>query len=388
MFLLYYVALFSLKSPEKILFLSGARFGRNVRERTFGFLPLCPVGVFGVVLPMFLLYYGALFSRKLPEKLSSCQARVLEKNFCARTFGFLPLCPVGVFFVLFCQCFCFIVWRCSPRSCLKNYLLVRCAFWKKFSGANFGFLPWCPVGVFWCCFDYASALSCCLVLPKVARKKSLLVRCAFWKKFSGANFIFFAFGSGWCFLVLLCPIFGCKPMGVVTGLGSPPSPPWLSLLSFSFFPGGPAGAGLSLPCCSSSLPCKAPTSSGLALGQLSIALPLAPLFLPLLPLPPRRGRSPLLPIVSSSLSSCLVFSFFLSLCLSLSFSVLSSSFCHSPFFPSLSVWLSVCLSCLVLPLCHSVRVFVFVLGLFVVLVSFTFVFLSAVMLLHLFVCLF
>ena len=46
MFQFHYVALFSRKLPDKIIFLSGARFGRNFRERTFGILPWCPVGGF------------------------------------------------------------------------------------------------------------------------------------------------------------------------------------------------------------------------------------------------------------------------------------------------------------------------------------------------------
>ena len=67
MFLLYYVALCSRKLSASNLVLSDAHVGRNFRERTFGFEPLCPVGVFVVVFPMFLLHYVALFSRKLSE---------------------------------------------------------------------------------------------------------------------------------------------------------------------------------------------------------------------------------------------------------------------------------------------------------------------------------
>ena len=146
MFLLYCVALFSRKLPEKILFLSGARFGRNFRERTFGFLPLCPVGVslvllclcfsfimlpcfpesclkknscqvrvledffclgvqlvfFGVVLPMFLLYYVALFSRKLPENKILSGAR-FGRNFRERTFLFLAFVSGWSFWCCFAR---------------------------------------------------------------------------------------------------------------------------------------------------------------------------------------------------------------------------------------------------------------------------------------------
>ena len=95
-------------------------------------------------------------------------------------------------------------------------------------------------------------------------------------------------------------------------------------LSLSFFPGGPAGAGALFLCCSSSLFRQAPTTSGRPLSGLSSALLLAPPFcLPFAPpFPPRRGRSPLLPAVFSSLSSCLsVFSLFPSLSISLSLSL-------------------------------------------------------------------
>ena len=162
---------------------------------------------FGVVLPMFLLYCLALFSRKFPEKFSSCQVRILEEIFGSELLVF-SLCVRLVFFgVVLPMFFCFIVWCCSPGSFLENSLLVRCVFWKKFSGANFWFLAfvsgWCFLVLFCLCF--------CFIVwrcpPESFLKNSLLVRCAFWKKFSGASFWCLAFVSGWCFLVLFCLCF-------------------------------------------------------------------------------------------------------------------------------------------------------------------------------------
>ena len=108
-----------------------ARFRRNVRERFLIFL--C-----GGVLPMFLLHYVALFSRKLAEILSSCQVRVLE----------------GIF------------------------------------GSEFLFLAFVSGWCFWCCFAYVSASLCGLVLPKVARKHYLLSGARFGRSFRERAFVF------------------------------------------------------------------------------------------------------------------------------------------------------------------------------------------------------
>ena len=48
-----------------------------------------------------LLYYVAFFSRKLPEKFSSCQVRVLEEIFGSDFY--LSLCLVGVFWCCFAR---------------------------------------------------------------------------------------------------------------------------------------------------------------------------------------------------------------------------------------------------------------------------------------------
>ena len=111
MFLFNCVALFSRKLPENFLLVRYA-FWKELSGTSFWFFALVSGWCFLVLfLPMFQLYHVALFSRKLPEKLSSCQVRVLEEI-------------------------------------LGSELLV--------------FLPWCPVGVFWSCFAYVFALLCCL----------------------------------------------------------------------------------------------------------------------------------------------------------------------------------------------------------------------------------
>ena len=96
----------------------------------------------------------------------------LVEKFSGANFCFLAFGSGRCFLVLFCLCFCFIMWHCSPESRLINSLIVRCAFWKKFSGANFCnkfcFLTFVPGWCFWCCFAYVFALLCGIVLPKVA----------------------------------------------------------------------------------------------------------------------------------------------------------------------------------------------------------------------------
>ena len=129
-FSFYCVALFSRKLPEKILFLSGARFGRNFRERIFGF------------------------------------------------FAFVSGC---CFLVLFFQCFSFILLPCSPRKLPENILFLSGAhFGRNFRQRTFWFLAFVSGWCFWCCFAYVSALLCCLVLPKAGLKKILFL--------SGARF--------------------------------------------------------------------------------------------------------------------------------------------------------------------------------------------------------
>ena len=312
LFLLYCVSLFSRKLPETF---SSCQV--RVLEEIFGSeLLVLSLGVrlvfFGVVLPLLQPYYLALFSRKLPEKFSSCRVCVLEEIFGSELLVFV-LVSGWCFLVLFCLCFSFIILPCSPESCQKNSLLLRCAFWKNISGANFWFFAfvsgWCFLVLFCLCFCFA-------MLPCSPE--------SFLKMFSSCQVRVFLplclVGVFWCCFARFS---GCKPMGVVTGLGSPLP---LLALSLSLSSWGPARAGALPRCCSSSFSRKAPTSRR-ALNWLSVALPLAPLppFAP--PLPPRRSRSPLLPAVSFSRFSCL------SVFLCPLFLV-----CLSPLFPSLSVW--------------------------------------------------
>ena len=112
---------------------------RKFRQRTFGFGCLCPVVVFfGVVLLMFFLIVWDCSKESCLKNYSSCQVRVSRKNFREQTFGFWPLGQVGVFLVLFCLYFSYCVGLFSRRL-PENSLLVRCAFREKFSGANFWF---------------------------------------------------------------------------------------------------------------------------------------------------------------------------------------------------------------------------------------------------------
>ena len=61
---------------------------------------------------------------------------------------------------MFCQNFCFTACLCSPESCLKNSLVLRSAFLRKFSWANFWYLAY----VLCQCFLVLFCLVCCSIL--------------------------------------------------------------------------------------------------------------------------------------------------------------------------------------------------------------------------------
>ena len=43
------------------------------------------------------------------------------ENFGEQNLGVLGVCILSTFLVLFRICFCFVVWRCSPESCLTKF---------------------------------------------------------------------------------------------------------------------------------------------------------------------------------------------------------------------------------------------------------------------------
>ena len=182
------------------------------------------------------------------------------------------------------------------------------------------------------------------------------------------------FGSGWCFV---CPCFWIflwygLPKKLSEKFSYCQVSPFLSLSSRSsslslFLSWGPAGVGVSSLCRASFFWCEAPPTRVWRLEGLASRSFLPPSSSLCSPLPPCRGRSPLLPAVSSSLSSCLSVSF--SLCLSLfSFSLcLAVCLLAGPLvilFVGVSLSVSVCLCLSVWPsfclfvVCLFVRPFV------------------------------
>ena len=94
MFLLYYLALFSQKLPEEIFSFGGAHSAETFLERTLVFgLCVWLVFFFGIILPVFLLYYAELLNLK-EEALS-----VFTSFFCSETFRFFPKFAPKIFFV-------------------------------------------------------------------------------------------------------------------------------------------------------------------------------------------------------------------------------------------------------------------------------------------------
>ena len=159
-----------------------------------------------------------------------------------------------------------------------------------------------------------------------------------------------AFVSGWCSMVLSSPIFGREPMGVVTGLGFPPLA-LLSLLCLSLSLSSlflslflSWGASRGSPFVLLFLPLSQRGAVVVSCPQLAWRCPPScPLSSSLCsPLPPRRGRSPLLVLSLSFVSFSLSLSFYRFLFLWLSSSIpVCLSVCMLVVFVCLSIGLSV-----------------------------------------------
>ena len=125
---------------------------------------------------------------------------LFEKIFRERTFVFGCCCWSCVFLVGFCLCFCFMFWRVAPESVWKNSLDVRSVVLKKFSGANFCFWASLLVLCFLVGFCFCFCFMFWRVAPESVWKNSLDVRSAVLKNFSGANFCFLGVGVGHVFV--------------------------------------------------------------------------------------------------------------------------------------------------------------------------------------------
>ena len=188
------------KAVWKILFLSGARFGKIFGSELLFFCLCVQLVFFDVVLPMFLLYSLALFSQKLPEEIFSFSGARFAENFRERTLVF-GLCVWSVFSLAF--------------------------------------------------FAYVYSLSFRIVLLKAARKNFLLVRSAFRRQarppfhlppfFFSSSLVFFSWGRpGFSFFPSSCVCAGCCAVTVGTAQHA------LSSCLFSFFLSLPGLASLSL----------------------------------------------------------------------------------------------------------------------------------------------
>ena len=135
------------------------------------------------------------------------EGRVSPKIFASELL-FSGVCVQSLcFLVLFCLCFCLIVLEHSPESFLKNSLLVRCAFCKKFSGANFWFWPFvsgrCFLVVFRLCF-------CFIVLehsPESCLKKFSSCQVRVLQKIFGSELLVLAFRVRSVFFGGVSPMF-------------------------------------------------------------------------------------------------------------------------------------------------------------------------------------
>ena len=179
-FLLHCVALFPRELSEKILLFLGLHFEKIFGSKLLVFGCLCSVQVFVLSCLCFcfigwrcspecclkiILFLGPRFFEKFSGanfwvwefvrgrcfwccfcspacclNISFFLVSCFAGNFRERTLGIWHSCSFDVFWCCFCLCFCFIMWCCSPESCLKISPSLRSVFSGKFSGANFGYL--------------------------------------------------------------------------------------------------------------------------------------------------------------------------------------------------------------------------------------------------------
>ena len=122
---------------------------------------------------------------------------------------------VVFFLVLFCLCFCLIIWFFAPENASREFSSgqVRCL--NKFLGANFCFWqPYChrvafPPSRRGKCCPFFSFCVFCVRFGVFCRffYRSSFPRVAVKKKFSGANFCFWVVLLVLCFLVGFCLFF-------------------------------------------------------------------------------------------------------------------------------------------------------------------------------------
>ena len=142
LFLLHCMALFPRELSEKILLFLGPRF-----EKIFG----CELLFFWVFVPCryflvtFCLCFCFISWRSFPRELSDKNCLIPRSAF-REIFGsellvFWCLCSVEVFWYCFAYVFASLGWRCSPESCLKNSPILRSSFFfsKNFRERTLGF---------------------------------------------------------------------------------------------------------------------------------------------------------------------------------------------------------------------------------------------------------
>ena len=126
--LFYYLVFRSRKCLGKILLMSGPLFGKIFESELLFLSVVVGLVFFDSVLPRFLFYYLVFRSRKCLGKILLMSGPLFGKIFGSELLFF----GVGVgcvfFFVLFCLCFCSIIWffqKKLPKMSRKNSLDVR-----------------------------------------------------------------------------------------------------------------------------------------------------------------------------------------------------------------------------------------------------------------------
>ena len=118
--LFYYLVFRSRKCLGKILLMSGPLFGGVFGSGLLFLGVVVGLVFFDSVLPRFLFYYLVFRSRKCLGNILLMSGPLFENVFGSELLYFGV--DVGrVFFVLFCLCFCSIIWFFAPENVSKKF---------------------------------------------------------------------------------------------------------------------------------------------------------------------------------------------------------------------------------------------------------------------------
>ena len=169
-FMIYIMPLFSRKPSEKIILSLGPRFGSELL--VFGVCALSMLS--GAALPRLLLYIMPLFSRKPSEKISLVLRSAFLRKFSGANFWYVAYVLCRCLLVLFCLGFCSILCLCSPESCLKKFSCAQIRVSEKNFGSELLVFGVCALSML---FGAALPRLLLYIMPLFSRKPSEKFSC-------------------------------------------------------------------------------------------------------------------------------------------------------------------------------------------------------------------